>query len=652
MTVASMTPFIHLRQSILLRDESGLTDGKLLTRFIEQRDEFAFGALVRRHSAMVWGVCRRVLSGLHDAEDAFQATFLVLVRKAASVAPREVVGNWLYGVACTTAHRVKVALAKQRRRETQMTEFHEPVTSLPDRSTDLHAVLDQELCRLPDKYRAPIVLCDLEGKTRKEAARQLRCPEGTVAGRLARARAMLAKRMGRHGQAISGGALAVALSQNGVSASAPAAVVSSTIKTASVLAAGGSIPPAVGVLIEGVMKTMLITKLKIGAVVLMFAGVIGLSICGVFPLVQADEPPVPNVIPTKAAPEAAREAQDPAAKDSSNKGLADLEAKQLLKSRIIAQAETKLKELAKSDNDPDVRQKIAQIEEAMQELKKIQTQIRDDDEASRKAFKTATPAADANRAHPAPSRDQLPPRKPYVIAPGDPLMIEVYTQQLHLTPNPAALHPQPISGQHLVRPDGRVSLGIWGSVKVSGLSLKKAEDSIRKHVFETMQEEKREDGRSRVEVPEKLLVSVNVPTNEGTLLQIDVKVWEGDPLGTREAGTLKLLAEPRLVTQQDRPVRFFSGGQYPLLQDGHQIVLLDIGDGVEISPGKVKDGKVYVDVSVTTTSKKTTLPIQWESQQTRIGALAKLGEVVKSRLGTGSSTKQTWIEFSVQTVKP
>src|SRR5262249_22985058 len=159
----------------------GPGDAQLLTAFIERRDEAAFAALVQRHGPMVWSVCRRVLPNLHDAEDAFQATFLVLVRKAASVRPRTMVANWLHGVACTTAHRARVATARQRARERQMMALPEPEAVPHDSGNDLASLLDQELSRLPDRYRVPIVLCDLEGKTRKEAARQLSVPEGTVA---------------------------------------------------------------------------------------------------------------------------------------------------------------------------------------------------------------------------------------------------------------------------------------------------------------------------------------------------------------------------------------------------------------------------------------------------------------------------------------
>src|SRR5262249_49915225 len=156
-----------------------------------------FAALLRRHGPMVWGVCRRLLPCTHDAEDAFQATFLVLVRKADSVVPRGRVGNWLYGVAYRTALEARSAASRRRARELQTARPAHVTNEQPD--PDLWALLDEELRRLPDNFRAAVVLCDLEGRTRKEAAQQLGWSEGTLSGRLARARELLAKRLTRRG---------------------------------------------------------------------------------------------------------------------------------------------------------------------------------------------------------------------------------------------------------------------------------------------------------------------------------------------------------------------------------------------------------------------------------------------------------------------
>jgi RNA polymerase sigma factor (sigma-70 family) len=270
--------FQHLRTAVLRHEGAGLSDGQLLECYVNRREEAAFAALVRRHGPMVMGVCRRVLGNPHDAEDAFQATFLVLVRKAASVVPREMVANWLHGVARKTALRAKVLAVKRAVRERQVTTMPEPPGVQPnDLWHDLRPLLDQELGRLPAKYRAPVILCDLECKSIKAAARHLGWPQGTLAGRLARARTMLAKRLTRRGVTVSGGSLGMVLSQR-ASAGVPAAVACSTIKAASSLAAGQAVAEAVAsatvaALTEGVLKTMLLTRLKAVTVVLMIAAI-------------------------------------------------------------------------------------------------------------------------------------------------------------------------------------------------------------------------------------------------------------------------------------------------------------------------------------------------------------------------------------------
>ncbi len=276
----------HLRRTVLRRDGAGRTDGQLLEDYLSRRDEAALAALVRRHGPMVWGVCRRVLGNYHDAEDAFQATFLVLIRKAASIASPALLANWLYGVAHQTALKARATTAKRRARERQVTQMPEPAVTEQDLWSDLQPLLDQELSRLPDIYRVAIVLCDLQGKTRKEAARQLGVPEGTLAARLARGRVKLAKRLARHGLAVSGGSLAAVLAQSAASASVPTAVESSTIKAASLFAAGqaaaGVISVKVAALTEGVLKTMLLSKLKI-ATALVLAALLAASGAGLIP---------------------------------------------------------------------------------------------------------------------------------------------------------------------------------------------------------------------------------------------------------------------------------------------------------------------------------------------------------------------------------
>ncbi|HJZ54299.1 MAG TPA: sigma-70 family RNA polymerase sigma factor, partial [Gemmataceae bacterium] len=177
------------------RDEAAPTDFQCLEQFLARRDEDAFAVLVARHGPMVMGVCRRVLGQAADAEDAFQATFLVLVRKAGSFTSRDLLANWLHGVALRTALKARTMTAKRRAREQPVAEVPEREAVRQNPGEGQASVVDEELSRLPEKYRLPIVLCELEGKSHQEAAAQLGWPVGTLSGRLSRARKILADRL-------------------------------------------------------------------------------------------------------------------------------------------------------------------------------------------------------------------------------------------------------------------------------------------------------------------------------------------------------------------------------------------------------------------------------------------------------------------------
>ena len=208
-------------------------DGELLARFVEGGDRAALELLVARHGAMVWGTCLRVLRDHHDAEDAFQVTFGVLARRAGAVAPREMVGPWLYGVAYRTAVKARMMRGKRRGREVPVARPPEPEPSNSVRRDDERAAdLDRALSRLPDKYRSPIVLCELQGLTHREAADQLGWPVGTVAGRLSRGRAILARSLGR-GEPARADALVVPLV---ASTSWPVALLAPTVRSATLAA--------------------------------------------------------------------------------------------------------------------------------------------------------------------------------------------------------------------------------------------------------------------------------------------------------------------------------------------------------------------------------------------------------------------------------
>jgi RNA polymerase sigma factor (sigma-70 family) len=284
-----------------------MTDGQLLECFVARRDEAAFAALVRRHGPMVLGVCRRVLHHAQDAEDAFQAAFLVLARKAASIRQRELLGNWLYGVAYRTALDARSAAVRRQGRERQVSAMPEPVADDgADVWRDLRPLLDQELNRLPDKYRVPVVLCDLEGRTRRHVARQLGIPEGTLSGRLTTARRILARRLARHGLALSTAVLTEALGR-GAAAGVPAELIASTVRIATRVAGAAVVSARVAALAEGAVRAMLVTKLKTATALLLLVGlVVGAGLLAHPP--STAEPPAGKT--AEKPPAALREVQD------------------------------------------------------------------------------------------------------------------------------------------------------------------------------------------------------------------------------------------------------------------------------------------------------------------------------------------------------
>ena len=256
----------QIRSLFALGAAGGLPDAELLRRFAGRRDEAgdaAFEALVQRHGPMVRGVCRRMLRDPHDAEDAFQATFLVLVRRAGSIARPDSLGNWLYGVAVRTSRAARARALRRRAREGAslgITVADPAPDGLPP---DLRPLLDEELNRLPAAYRAPVVLCDLEGKSRKDAARELGCAEGTLSSRLARARGLLRDRLLRRGVALGAGAVAGSSSGAATAAAVPAAWVRAV--------AAGAVPASAAELAGEVLRGMVMIKMRFAAAVFLAA---------------------------------------------------------------------------------------------------------------------------------------------------------------------------------------------------------------------------------------------------------------------------------------------------------------------------------------------------------------------------------------------
>jgi RNA polymerase sigma factor (sigma-70 family) len=305
----------HLRRAAVLSDGTVRTDGELLECYLTRRDETAFESLLRRHGPMVLGVCRRILGNEADAHDAFQATFLVFVRKASTIVPRGRVGNWLYGVAHKTALKARAMNQLRRARERRVSS---PQTAPADDGVqEVLATLDEALSRLPAKYRTAIVLCHLQELTLQEAARQLGCPPGTVASRLARARVMLARQLALSGVSVAGGALATALAR-GASVPVPGTLLTATIGAAGSASAeqalaAGAISSDVADLTHAVLHGLALTKWKILAAALLSVAMAGtgtLLVIRSMPRVQrgAAAPEAPTANAGRAESDAARKA--------------------------------------------------------------------------------------------------------------------------------------------------------------------------------------------------------------------------------------------------------------------------------------------------------------------------------------------------------
>jgi RNA polymerase sigma factor (sigma-70 family) len=290
----------HLRSAAAAADRAGLSDAELLGRYASGHEESAFELLVWRHAGLVLGVCHRVLRHEQDALDAFQATFLALAKRARAIGRRESVGGWLYKVAYRVALRAHARAAGRAAREQPLGE-QSPVSQAADPCTEaglreLRQVLDEQVNRLPEKYRAVLVLRCLAGKSSAEAARDLRCPVGTVESRLARARARLRAALVRRGYAVPAALLTSGLSGNAASAGIPPALVSSTLRAALLFAAGqtaatGAASAQAITLAKGVLRAMFLTKLKCGAVVLLVAGVLGFAGSSALQTQAADDGP-------------------------------------------------------------------------------------------------------------------------------------------------------------------------------------------------------------------------------------------------------------------------------------------------------------------------------------------------------------------------
>jgi RNA polymerase sigma factor (sigma-70 family) len=287
-------PLAHLRQA-LSSDIDGLPDTELLDRFARYADHPAFEVLVRRHGPMVLGVCRRVLGGA-DADDAFQAVFLVLIRKARGLRRADRLAPWLYGVAYRVALKAR---AREVRRAAYRNESPDmiPDPTAPTEIPDWVPILDAELDALPAKYRDALVLCELQGTSRADAAKALGVPEGTLSSRLARGRALLRRRLLKHGTLLPTGGLAALFTASGVGrATVPQALQLRTyelVKAATGAAPAGVVPVGAARLADEVLRSMFLTKLRGagGVVAVLLLATVGLAASTAWPGELAGTPP-------------------------------------------------------------------------------------------------------------------------------------------------------------------------------------------------------------------------------------------------------------------------------------------------------------------------------------------------------------------------
>ncbi len=291
----------HLRTLFNVGAVGDMTDGQLLERFATgsgEAAELAFAALVERHGPIVFDTCLSILRDEHDAQDAFQATFLVLVRKARSLWVRDSLGPWLHQVAFRAARHARTTCARRAAHERKVAEMHSKreVVLGPDHEDEgFRAALHEEVERLPERYRVPIVLCDLEGRTHEQAARHLGCPVGTVKSRLARGRARLKDRLTRRGVAP-----AVFLATGLVSRAARGAswadlTIVAAMQNSSGGPLAGAVPAAVIALMKSVTREIFMSKAKGVALVWLtigaFAGAIGLATPGIRGAIGGQEDP-------------------------------------------------------------------------------------------------------------------------------------------------------------------------------------------------------------------------------------------------------------------------------------------------------------------------------------------------------------------------
>jgi RNA polymerase sigma factor (sigma-70 family) len=307
----------HIRHLIGSVPAAAMTDSQLLERFLAHRDEAAIEVIVRRHGPLVFGVCRRVLHNAHAAEDAFQATFLILTRKAPSLVRHERLGSWLYKVAYRLALRARANEIRRQQCEAQAARSRPVPASQTPSPSDLVVALEEEVQRLPERHRAPLVLCYLEGKTNEEAAGVLGCPQGSMSARLAQARERLRECLTRRGFVAPAAGIAGLLATAAAEAAVPLPLLSSTVRAAlwfaseeAGIASAASLQAVA--LARGAVRAMFLNKLKIAAAVLLVAALLGTGATMLVRAASEAQPAAPTAPPQlpEAGPARAEAADD------------------------------------------------------------------------------------------------------------------------------------------------------------------------------------------------------------------------------------------------------------------------------------------------------------------------------------------------------